>query len=69
MRGSENPSKKSVFFFGTGFWRGATPDCLVAQNRWFVKEFRTEGSVAADLQHAADVVHLVRRELVFPSGF
>ena len=24
---------------------------------------------AADLQHAADVVHLVRRELVFPSGF
>ena len=24
---------------------------------------------ATDLQHAADVVHLLRRELVFPSGF
>ena len=30
-------------------------------NRWWQQ--------AADLQHAADVVHLVRRELVFPSGF
>ena len=42
-RASENPSKKSVKFFGTGSRMGATPGRLVAQNRWFLKGFCAEG--------------------------
>ena len=36
---------KKYNYFGTGFRRGATPGRLVAQNRWFLKGFRPEGSL------------------------
>ncbi len=36
---------KNRFFFGTGSRRGVTPGRLGAQNRWFLKGFRPEGSL------------------------
>ena len=39
------PFQKKCKKFGTGSRMGATPGRLVAQNRWFLKGFRPQGSL------------------------